>query len=126
MAVKDKTPEEKIDEAIAAGRIVMADTDEVDCYEDIAVDFLKQIFNIDYDECFISDESALSDFSACAMDDEQSQMFGEGHTLKELYAYTDKIMIAKINAIYGVDVRATDLLVDVFDRIHLNSIKHLN
>jgi hypothetical protein len=126
MANKVKTPEEKIQDAIDSGRIVMADTDEVDCYEEIAADFLKQIFNLDVDECFFSDESRLSDFSACAVDDDNAKIIGEGLSLKEYYAITDNIMVNKINAIYGLDVIATDLLVAVFENIRQKKMLHLN
>lgn len=56
-----------------------ADTSQIDDLEDVALDFFEKILDLNYYECFISDESSLGDFG---MDDEE--------TLK------------KINAIYGL------------------------
>ncbi len=40
-----------------------ADTAEIDKLEDIAVDFFEKILEMNYYECFISDESSLFDFN---------------------------------------------------------------
>jgi hypothetical protein len=74
-----------------------AATVKIDQYRDIARDFLDRIFHLNYDECFISDESSLGDFHAGDSD--------------ELHR--------KIAIIYGVDVSDVErgLLVGIFERI---------
>jgi hypothetical protein len=46
-----------------------ADTSQIDNLEDIARDFFEKILDLDYYECFISDESSLTDFGR---DDEEA------------------------------------------------------
>ena len=70
----------------------------IDSYEEIARDVLTNVLDLDYDGCFISDESSLLDFPFF-------------DSLEE--------PIAKIKQLYGVDV--SDIkggnLVDIFERI---------
>jgi len=72
------------------------DTSEVDDLEDVASEFFEKILDLDYYECFISDESRLTDFGR---DDEET--------------------LQKINATYGLGL--TDLgdgnLVRLFRKI---------
>jgi hypothetical protein len=72
------------------------DTSEVDDLEDVAPEFFEKILDLDYYECFISDESSLTDFGR---DDEET--------------------LQKINATYGLGL--TDLgdgnLVRLFRKI---------
>jgi hypothetical protein len=72
------------------------DTSHVDDLEDVASDFFEKILDLDYYECFISDESSLTDFGK---DDEET--------------------LQKINATYGLGL--TDLgdgnLVRLFTKI---------
>ena len=79
-----------------------ASTQHVDNYESIAREFLAKILNIDFDRCFLSDQSSLTDFG-----------FDEA-SLKRHHA--------KIRETYGID--ASDLgdgnLVDIFERIRIN------
>jgi hypothetical protein len=56
-----------------------ADTSQVDDLEDVAADFFEKILNLNYYECFISDESRISDFGK---DDEET--------------------LQKLNEIYGI------------------------
>lgn len=44
-------------------RIELAPQDKIEQYYALAVDFFKSILNMNYDECFVSDESRLSDFA---------------------------------------------------------------
>jgi len=46
-----------------------ADTSQIDNLEDVAPDFFEKILDLDYYECFISDESSLTDFGR---DDEET------------------------------------------------------
>lgn len=56
-----------------------ADTSQVDNLEDVAPDFFEKIMDLNYYECFISDESSLTDFGR---DDDET--------------------LQKINTIYGL------------------------
>jgi hypothetical protein len=123
MAVKEKTHEEQIREAVEAGRVYMSDTDKIDIYEDIARDFLKKIFDINYDECFISDESALSDFAGCNIPED---FVIEKGNLKECYAAGREHTLQKINENYGLEVDPYDYLITVFEKIRLQRTKLLN
>jgi hypothetical protein len=121
MANKIKTLEEKIHEAADAGRITFTPTDNIDDYEIIARDFLKKIFNLDYDECFISDESALSDFAMCALSEEDPRY--DTMTIDNLYKEARFFMVRKIEAEYHITVDPYDYLVKVFDKIRSNIVK---
>ena len=126
MAKKKLTPEEaeaNIRNAAAEGRIVYAPSDDVEDYEDIARDFLQKIFKINYDECFISDESSLADFSGCGMPEEYDT---EDLTPEQYYALGDVVMVRTINENYGIDVTRRDRLVDVFERIRKQQATFLN
>jgi hypothetical protein len=69
----------------------------IQSYDLIARDFMQRILDIDYDSCFISDESSLWDFSPDSLDE----------------------IFAKVREIYGVDISDMEKanLVDVLERI---------
>ena len=71
----------------------------VKSHEELAVDFLNKILNLNYYDCFISDQSSLIDFN----DDEQFKVD----------------VIEQVKEIYDVDITDTfdRKLVDVFDKI---------
>ena len=78
--------------------IEFADSDEIEKYYEISKDFLNKIFEINRDECFISDESSIWDF-----------YFGENKD----------ILFEKIKKTYGVDVKNIEKgnLVKIFQKI---------
>lgn len=128
MAKKKLTPEEateKIRKAAAAkeGRIVMATSDNVDDYEDIARGFLKEMFDIEYDECFISDESTLSDFAGCCFPEDVE---ANGMPLEEFYKVARAAMVKKIEETYGLTVDPHDYLIEVFERLRQKKIALVN
>lgn len=61
-----------------------APRDEVEALEDEFREFIPAIFGLEYDDCFISNDSSLSDF---ALDEEQLAQLAE-----------------QIRSVYGVDV----------------------
>ena len=95
--------------------ITFAPRDLIDDYEDIARDFLKRICNLDYDECFISDESGVSDFAGCCIPE---TLDTEPESLKEAYAIGKQNMIQKVLNTYGVDITGKFYLLEVFDMIY--------
>lgn len=56
-----------------------ADTSQIDALEDVAPDFFDKILDLDYYECFISDESSLTDFGRD--DDETLQKINATYNL---------------------------------------------
>lgn len=128
MANKDKKPEERIREAAEKGNIVFESSENIGVYDDIARDFLDKIFDINYDECFVSDRSALSDFASCCVPDdyEDDKSLSRQEAIKNLYEAGKFIMVKKIRAEYGIDVEPHDYLLDVFEQIWKRKTSHLN
>jgi hypothetical protein len=128
MAKKNKDPlsneeaTEKIRKAAAEGKITYAEVYEIENYEDIAREFLKTMFDINYDECFISDESSLSDFATCCIPDEVDNSSMDWPTLADIGRAA---MVKKIDETYGLTVQPWDYLIEVFDRIRRNRIARL-
>jgi hypothetical protein len=82
--------------------IEFAPSTKIDCFDHIAINFFKEILDLDYYNCFISDGSSLWDFE----DSDSIEPFYE-----------------KIKIIYGIDVSDIDdgNLVEIFKRIELLS-----
>ena len=116
--------EAKIKKAAAEGKITYAGSDEIEDYEDIAREFLMTIFNVDYDECFISDESSLSDFAGCCVPEEIDE--SKVSTMELLQDLGKRLMVRKINETYGLDVDPHDYLVKVFEQLRQVRIQRLN
>ena len=78
--------------------IEFAPTIEIERYEQIATDFFEKILDMDYHQCFVSDESSLWDFQT---------------------EETDASYHRKINEVYGVDISDIESgeLVQIFQRI---------
>jgi hypothetical protein len=86
--------------------ITIAPTDTVDLYERTAREFLREILGLSYDECLITDESNLSDFSACGLPEELS---GNAGSLQELYQRWDKWVVPRVCERYGIASFATNI-----------------
>lgn len=99
--------------------IVMADVDIITQYDDIAREFLKKVFDQELDECLISDESCLSDFSTCCIPDDYEPPAGlsRQERFNHLYKTGNAEMIKVIKEIYGIDVSTNDYLITVFEKI---------
>jgi predicted RNase H-like HicB family nuclease len=80
-------------------------TSELESYENIAVDFFDKILRLNYYDCFVSDESSLTDFESLEGDDNPED-------------FKSKI-IKRVSDNYGVDISDTyhKYLTDVFDKI---------
>ena len=59
-------------------KMVFAETDRMSDLEDEAMEFFEKVLDMDYGECFVSDESALSDFVGCGVDSEGMPPFEFG------------------------------------------------
>lgn len=122
-ASKDDEMTQKIRDAAEAGRIVMGSSTDIDDYEVIARDFLKEVFHLDYDECFISDESSLSDFAGCGVPE---GAVPENCEMQEYYDIGRKYTVDKIMETYGIEVQPRDYLITVFEKIRVNRTKLVN
>ncbi|MGZ5283783.1 MAG: hypothetical protein ACXWEY_16020 [Bacteroidia bacterium] len=78
--------------------IQYASTVEIEKYENVAVDFFNRIIEIDYDSCFISDESSLYDF---------------GFEKEEAFR--------KIKSEYNIEPNESLVLHQIFKQIHFAS-----
>ena len=98
-------------------KVVLADQDRIESYEDTAREFFRAVLEMNYDECVVTDESRLSDFSSYGLPD---GLGDDAKELKELYAVWDAWVVPVICARYGLaanDVSPTILLVELFESI---------
>jgi hypothetical protein len=122
MAKKDKTLEEQIHEAAEAGRIVFMSDDNISDYDTIARDFFNRVFDMSWDDCFVSDESSLSDFAGCGMPEEMADELN----IEDYYSAGRAYTVNKIMTEYGIEVDAREYLVDVFEKIRVKATKLVN
>ena len=99
--------------------IVMANTYTIDEYDDIAREFLEEIFGIDFNSCFISDESSLWDFSGCCIPENHERDFSlpKEESLKACYDAGRDNMVRLIKEKYNINIDANDYLITVFEKI---------
>jgi hypothetical protein len=91
-------------------KIEMAPQISVDQFKDIAVDFMPKIFDMDYADVLITDESSIWDFDFEFPDD-----------CKKPVKHNTKNYLLKIKEVYGIDVSDVEelLLVKIFERIRI-------
>jgi hypothetical protein len=107
--------------------IVLAEQNNIDTYEIIGIHFFSAIFNMDWYEILVTDESRLSDFRFCGMEDNQENL--DYLTLNQQYELWDDFVTKKIMDRYNVDINDVStkvLLVDLFELIKtsLALVKH--
>ena len=98
-------------------KVVLADQDRIESYEGTAREFFRSVLDMDHDECVVTDESRLSDFSSCGLPDGLSD---EAKGLKELYAVWDAWVVQVICERYCLaakEVSPTILLVELLEKI---------
>lgn len=88
--------------------IIIASTDEIDEYDDIAADLLSSIFGIT--QYMISDRSTLADFAMCCLPDDNTY---DALSYDEVCDIADQRMIKAIFTRYGIFVTPTMTLVEV-------------
>lgn len=94
-------------------KIILAPQEEIKNMEDIASTFFERVLDLNFDECLVTDESRLSDFSGCGLPDSI-----EADTLNALYDAWDEWIIGVVNEAYGLKLNTTSiLLVDLFEEI---------
>jgi hypothetical protein len=92
-------------------KIELAPQISVDQFEDIAVDFFPKIFDMNYADVLITDESSIYDFDDIEFPEDSS---------KPVKHNTD-IYLQKIKKVYDLDVSDIKdlLLVRIFERIRI-------
>jgi phage/plasmid-associated DNA primase len=85
-------------------KLVLAPQDHIELYEDTAREFFRDVLDLNYDECLVTDETHLSDFSSCGLPDDVPETEGG---LKGLYAAWDKWVLAELKQRYDLDYATT-------------------
>ena len=94
-------------------KIEITETSRLDELEDLAQEFMMNIFDLNLDECLITDESTLSDFSSCNISD----MYGNNISYQDLIKLGDDFTIHLIDIMYDIDVKITDKIIDILNKI---------
>lgn len=99
----------------------VAEDDVIEQYNHIAQDFFKNILDMNYEDCLVTDESSLSDFSSCGMPYDNKKY----DNLGELYDAWEVFILEKINNHYNIELDNIHiLLIHLFDMIKQSEIKH--
>ena len=85
-------------------KVEFASQDHIELYEETARRFFREVLDMSSDECLITDESHLSDFSSCGMPDEVAD---KTDSLKDLYAEWDTWVLGELRVRYGLEYTTT-------------------
>lgn len=97
--------------------IVMAEVCQIEEFAGVATEFFTNVLDLDYGDCFVSDDSRLCDFASCGMPDSLSANESD---LQSIYAAWDAWIIPEVAQRYGVEISTTTIsMVDLFNRISL-------
>lgn len=82
--------------------VMCASTQEIDKYEDLAMEFFERILGLDYNCCLLTDKSSLLHISGSSE-----------------YGGVDQNIVNRIIKVYGVDISDIDdaNFVEIFSRI---------
>ena len=96
-------------------KVVFAPQDRIDGYEQVGTEFLRDVLDLEWSACLVTDESRLSDFSSTGMPEELSE---PASSLEALYDAWDTWVTVQVRERYGIDLATTTLyLVDLFELI---------
>lgn len=105
--------------------IVISEQDVIEQYTNIAIDFFSNILGMDYLECLVTDESDLSDFGLCGLDEEESKTVDEMNDYSRILKFWDETILRKINNKYPIYLEKTTIkLIKIFEAIKQVSVKH--
>lgn len=85
-------------------KIVIESQDRIEQYEQIARRFFSDVLNCNLDECLITDDSYLNDFSGCGIDNEPNDAWSN---LKEFNEAWDAWILNKLKMKYGLEYLTT-------------------
>ena len=93
-------------------KITVAPQDQVELYEETARRFFREVLDYRFDDCLITDESWLRDFSSCGLPDELADT---APNLKALYAVWDVWVLNELRTRYGLEYTTTAVpLLNIF------------
>jgi hypothetical protein len=94
--------------------VTFASSDRIDVYKDLVDRFLSEIFGLPW--ALMTDESALSDFSGCGLDDREDL---RGFDDDAYGAYWDRWVVERICERYRIEsFPVTIPMVELLDRIY--------
>ena len=120
MAKSAKEAQDLIRKAADEGRIVRADSTQVDGQKKTAAEFFDTVLDMGANDVFVSDLSRLSDFSGCLLESDDSEDY------EDYCNRWDKFIEEKVAAAYGIKVKANDYLVYIFSLIEAARNKTIN
>ena len=89
-----------------------AETVKVDKLNSIAREFMASVFELNLNECIVTDESLISDFSHYNITDLYDV------SIKDLIKLGDDFTIHIIDETYMIKAKINDKLVDIFEKIN--------
>ena len=93
----------------------LAEQERMDAYKAMAREFFRDVLDLNFDECLVTDESRLSDFFSCGLPD---NLADTTHSLFDLYAAWDAWIVPFVSERFQiVEVSPADLLVELFEKI---------
>ena len=96
-------------------KIVIAEQDIIEQFDEIAARFFDVILGLTYSECLVTDDSRLSEFAFSGWSGED---WSKDEELNALYDKWDAWVIEKIATNYGVRIEKTNLTMwQLFEQI---------
>ena len=93
----------------------LAGQERIDAFKVTAREFFCDVLDLSFEECLVTDESRLSDFSSCGLPDNLADVTD---SLFDLYAAWDAWIVPFVSERFQiVEVSPTDLLVELFEKI---------
>ncbi len=105
-------------------RIEICEQDLIDQMAPLGREFFSRVLQLDWDDCLVTDESALSDFSFSGVPE---GVIPSEATLREAYAAWDAWILNNVRQHFGIELPRTNLrLLTVFDLIekHRKQVTH--
>jgi len=80
-------------------KFVLASQDQIQLHEATARAFFRDVLDLSLDECIVTDETCLSDFSSCGLPEDIREPAGG---LRALHAAWDTWLLAELQRRYGL------------------------
>lgn len=99
-------------------QLLIAEHDVIETLTHVAEPFFNEILGMELDDCLVTDDSTLSDFSFCGMPTAPSELEHDTPDLRSLYQRWDDHVLSLIQQKYGITLESTVItLVQLFVRI---------
>lgn len=86
--------------------VTFASQDQVELYEATARRFFSEVLDMSSDECLVTDESHLSDFSSCGMPE---AVASGAASLQDLYACWETWILGELRLRFGLEYPSTSV-----------------